>query len=107
MLFILQSIPIVLMNVAAWIEAIVIMTSRKKSKSVLEMPVTPLLTAPPDNPFEEDAASAAGDVTVREDNQEEGPPATPIYLGPAEEEDGRRKKRFACAGETWAITYLT
>ena len=83
------------------------MTSRKKSKSVLEMPVTPLLTAPPDNPFEEDAASAAGDVTVREDNQEEGPPATPIYLGPAEEEDGRRKKRFACAGETWATTYLT
>ena len=63
--------------------------SRRKSRSVLDMPVTPLLSSAPDNPFDEDLAEgneAAGDS-----------PQTPNNTDDFEAE-GRRKKRFACAG---------
>ena len=63
--------------------------SRRKSRSVLDMPVTPLLSSAPDNPFDEDLAEgneAAGDSPQTPNNTDDFEP------------EGRRKKRFACAG---------
>ena len=72
--------------------------SRRKSNSVLEMPVTPLLTASPDNPFDEDPPDN-DDAETEETPQT---PATPSNITTdAFEAEGRRKKRFACAGKTF------
>ena len=73
--------------------------SRRKSRSVLEMPVTPLLSTAPDNPFDEDPVD--NDDAETEDSPQT--PTTPNITTDAFEAEGRRKKRFACAGRNFDI----
>ena len=60
--------------------------SRKKSNSAVDIPSTPLMNEPPDSPFDE------------ADEQTDNPPPTPGGLDNADNLDGRRRKKFACAG---------
>ena len=71
--------------------------SRRKSASVLDMPVTPLLEPQPgqENPFSEEGEA---DTTRRENNVQEDPPATPRNFDNNLHLTDRRKKSFACAG---------
>ena len=66
--------------------------SSRRSTSVLDIPVTPLLEPSPghENPFNE------------EDEAAEGPPHTPSL--PQEPEGRRKKKGFACAGKVFLTT---
>ena len=75
------------------------MSRRRKSKSVLEMPVTPLLSTAPDNPFDDDPP----DNQVVEEEDSPQTPSTPNITTDAFEAEGRRKKRFACAGENFNL----
>ena len=72
--------------------------SRRKSKSIVDMPSTPLLDTPEDNPFDEDPIEADdnGEDNIGNDNV---PPPTPSIVDPLDAAEGRRKKRFACAGK--------
>ena len=72
--------------------------SRRKSKSIVDMPSTPLLDPPEDNPFDEDPVDADDNGDNNIDN-DDAPPPTPSIVDPLDAAEGRRKKRFACAGK--------
>ena len=70
--------------------------SRRKSNSVFDIPSTPLMREPPDNPFDESEDQSSEEV----DDQADNPPPTPRnFVDDEDDIEGRRKKKFACAGE--------
>ena len=70
--------------------------SRRKSKSIVDMPTTPLLDPPEGDPFDDNPVGATEEADNDNDNV---PPPTPRIIDPLDEAEGRRKKRFACAGK--------
>ena len=73
--------------------------SRRKSNSVFDIPSTPLMNEPADNPFDEPEPQSYEDAN----DQADIPPPTPSNFQDEEDLEGRRKKKFACAGNLLAI----